>query len=178
MISEPHTEPWLRGTLNDTNPFIAPVLYSFQQASEDLLKFTADLSIEETWARPAGLAPVGFQIRHIGGSVDRLITYAMGESLNEAQLEGLKHEFDPGEQIESLLAELGRTLQGAAAAIRGINSGALAEARQVGRKALPTTVIGLLIHIAEHTQRHVGQAIITAKIVRAAGESGTRQPWI
>lgn len=161
-------EPWLRGALKDTNPFIAPVLYSFQQATEDLAKFTAGLTIEQTWARPAGLAPVGFQIRHIAGSVDRLMTYALGRSLNNAQLEALKHELDPGEPLDSLLAVLRRSLQDAEAAIRGIDPGTFADTRQVGRKALPTTVIGLLIHISEHTQRHAGQAIVTAKIVRAA----------
>lgn len=164
-------EPWLRGALKDTNPFIAPVLYSFQQAAEDLAKFTAGLTNDQTWARPAGLAPVGFQIRHIAGSIDRLITYALGGSLNEAQLEALKHELDPGDPrdpLDSLLSALHRSLQDAEAAIRGIDPGTFADARQVGRKALPTTVIGLLIHISEHTQRHVGQAIVTAKIVRAA----------
>jgi hypothetical protein len=161
-------EPWLRGALKDTNPLIAPVLYSFQQATEDLATFTAGLTNEQTWARPAGLAPVGFQIRHIAGSVDRLMTYALGASLNDAQLEALKHELDPGEPLDSLLDVLHRSLQDAEAAIRGIDPGMFAEVRQVGRKALPTTVIGLLIHISEHAQRHVGQAIVTAKIVRAA----------
>ncbi len=162
-------EPWLRGTLKDTNPFIAPVLYSFQHAMEDLTKFTAALSAAQTWARPQGLAPVGFQIRHIGGSVDRLMTYALGQSLNEVQLDALKHEFDAGDSIESLLSVLHRVLQEAEAAIRAMDPATFTEARQVGRKALPTTVIGLLIHISEHTQRHVGQAIVTAKIVLASG---------
>ena len=162
-------EPWLRGTLKNTNPFIAPVLYSFQQAAEDLSEFTAGLTTEQTWARPAGLAPVGFQIRHIAGSIDRLMTYALGRSLNDAQLEALKHELDPGDPIDSLLSMLHRSLQDAEAAIRAIDPATFAEPRQVGRKALPTTVIGLLIHISEHTQRHVGQAIVTAKIVRGSG---------
>ncbi len=160
----------MRGALNDTNPFIAPVLYSFQQAVEDLTEFTAGLSVEQTWARPAGLAPVGFQIRHIGGSIDRLMTYALGRSLNEVQLDALKHEFDAGESIGNLLSALHRSLQDAEAAIRAIDPATFTAARQVGRKALPTTVIGLLIHISEHTQRHVGQAIVTAKIVRTGGK--------
>lgn len=162
-------EPWLRGTLKDTNPFIAPVLYSFQQAAEDLTEFTAGLSIEQTWRRPAGLAPVGFQIKHTAGSIGRLITYALGRALNEVQLEALKHELDAGDPIENLLADLHRAFQDAEMAVRAIDPATFTDARQVGRKALPTTVIGLLIHISEHTQRHVGQAIVTAKIVRAGG---------
>jgi uncharacterized damage-inducible protein DinB len=162
------TEPWLRGYLaENTNPFTAPVLYSFQQATEDLTAFVQGLSDEQIWVRPFGLAPVGFQIRHIGGSVERLLAYALGESLNDAQLDALKHELDPGESLASLMAGLERKLAAANTLIRGIDPNTFSEVRTVGRKALPTTVIGLLVHTAEHTQRHVGQAIVTAKIVRA-----------
>jgi uncharacterized damage-inducible protein DinB len=168
-------EPWLRGPLEQTDPFFAPVLYSFQQAIEDLTEFTEGLSDEETWARPHGLAPVGFQLRHIAGSVDRLLTYALGGSLNDTQLEALKHELDAGEPLRDLLADLRQSLDQAAAAIRGIDPTRLTESRKVGRKELPTTVIGLLVHIAEHTQRHVGQAIVTAKIVRGMREAGRGQ---
>jgi hypothetical protein len=163
------TEPWLRGPLADTNPFIAPVLYAFQQAMEDLTQFTSGLSDDQTWARPAGLAPVGFQIRHIAGSVDRLLCYAVDKPLSDVQLEALKHELDAGEPLASLLSSLDESLKWAGAVVRSIDPRTFTEPRKVGRKGLPTTVIGLLVHIAEHTQRHVGQAIVTAKIVRAAG---------
>jgi hypothetical protein len=163
------TEPWLRGPLADTNAFIAPVLYSFQQAMEDMTQFTSGLSEEQTWARPTGLAPVGFQIRHIAGSVERLLCYALDKPLSDVELEALKHELDPGEPLASLLSSLDRSLKRAEIVIRNIDPRGLAEPRKVGRKGLPTTVIGLLVHIAEHTQRHVGQAIVTAKIVRAGG---------
>ena len=158
-------EPWLRGTLKGTNPFIAPILYSFQMAREDLARFTEGLTDEQAWARPIGLAPVGFQIRHTGGSVERLIAYAEGKALTVAQLDALKHEFDPGEPLKDLLLKLDETLRNAEVAIEAIDPETFAEPRTVGRKALPTSVIGLLIHAAEHTQRHVGQAIVTAKIV-------------
>jgi uncharacterized damage-inducible protein DinB len=39
--------------------------------------------------------------------------------------------------------------------------------RGVGRMMLPTTVGSLLVHCAEHTQRHLGQAITTAKVLMA-----------
>jgi len=163
------TEPWLRGPLPDANPFIAPVLYSFQQAMEDLTQFTAGLSDDQTWARPAGLAPVGFQIRHIAGSVDRLLCYALDKPLSDVQLEALKHELDAGEPLTSLLSSLDQSLKRAESVVRSIDPRTFTEPRKVGRKGLPTTVIGLLVHISEHTQRHVGQAIVTAKIVRAGG---------
>jgi uncharacterized damage-inducible protein DinB len=159
-------EPWLRGPLEGTDPFIAPVLYSFQQAMEDLTAFTKGLSDEEAWARPHGLASVGFQLRHIAGSVDRLLTYALGGALSETQLKALSQELDSGEPLSDLMAGTQQSLERAAAVICEMDPARLAEARKVGRNELPTTVIGLLVHIAEHTQRHVGQAIVTAKVVR------------
>ena len=165
-------EPWLRGPLENTNSFIAPVLYSFQQAVEDLTAFTGDLSDEEAWASPYELASVGFQLRHISGSVDRLLTYALGGSLSEAQLSALSQEKTSGASLPDLLSDLRTTLDRAAAAIRRIDPAHLAEPRKVGRKELPTTAIGLLVHIAEHTQRHVGQAIVTAKVVRGMRAAG------
>jgi hypothetical protein len=101
--------------------------------------------------------------------VDRLLCYALDKPLSDVQLEALKHELDAGEPLASLLSSLDRSLKRAETVIRSIAPRSFTDARKVGRKGLPTTVIGLLVHIAEHTQRHVGQAIVTAKIVRAAG---------
>ncbi len=160
-------EPWLRGPIPDVSPLIAPVLYAFQQAREDLEAHTEGLTTGQIWARPFGLAPLGFQLHHIAGSVDRLVTYLMGNSLDEAQMAALRTEMDPGESGEALLAAVDRALTQAEARIRTIDPATLAQPRSVGRQQLPTTVIGLLVHIAEHTQRHVGQAISAAKLARA-----------
>ena len=160
-------EPWLRGPIDSVPPVLAPVLYAFIQAREDLAEHTAGLTVEQIWARPLGLAPVGFQLRHIAGSVDRLVTYLMGQPLNEEQMAALRTEMEPGQSREELLAGVNRALAIAEARIRSIDSASLTEPRVVGRMRLPTTVIGLLVHIAEHTQRHVGQAISAAKLVRA-----------
>lgn len=146
---------------------VAPLFFSFQQAREDLAEFTAGLSSDQLWARPFGQNPVGREIRHIGGSVDRLTTYLEGKHLSDVQLRELSSEFDPGAPREELLRELDRQLARAEAVVRGIDPKTYGEAREVGRKKLPTTVIGLIVHIAEHTQRHVGQAICAAKLVRA-----------
>jgi uncharacterized damage-inducible protein DinB len=160
-------EPWLRGTISDVDPVVAQVLYSFQQAREDIASFTEGLTAEQMWVQPVGLASVGFHVRHIAGSVDRLLTYAVGRMLSDEQLATLKCEKDPGASREELLTAMDRSLREAEEVMRTLNPAAFNEPRVVGRKKLPTTTAGLLIHIAEHTQRHVGQAILTAKLVRA-----------
>jgi uncharacterized damage-inducible protein DinB len=143
-------EPWLRGPIPDVDPLTAPVLYAFIQAREDLARYTEKLTTEQLWDRN-----VGFHIRHIARSIDRLITYLKGQQLTPDQL----GEGEPGASRKELLAELDSAFKRAELVIRAT----LAEPREVGRKKLPTTVIGLLTHIAEHTQRHVGQAITGAR---------------
>lgn len=165
------SEPWLRGPISGVPPVVAPVLYAFIQAREDLAEHTAGLTVEQIWTRPLGLAPVGFQLRHIAGSLDRLGTYLMGQPLDEAQMAALRTEMEPGPSREELLAGVNRALALAEERIRSIDPASLTQPRVVGRKRLPTTVVGLLVHIAEHTQRHVGQAISAAKLIRAWGEA-------
>ncbi len=148
------------------NPLLSPVLRSFQQAREDLTSHTEGLTTEEIWARPHGFGPVGFHIRHITGSVDRLTTYLESRSLNADQLAALKSEMEPGASRDELLADLAAGLRRAEQVIRGVDLSSLSDPRTVGRQHLSTTVIGLLVHIAEHTQRHVGQAISAAKLIR------------
>jgi len=158
-------EPWLRGPIPDVDPLVAPILYAFQQAREDLAHYTARLTPVQLWATPHGFGSVAFHIRHIAGSTDRLMTYLQGHELSSAQLEALQaEEHDDGLSRVELLEELDRVFQGAEAVVRSLDPARLAEGRTVGRKCLPTTVIGLLTHIAEHTQRHVGQAIAAAKL--------------
>jgi DinB superfamily len=164
-------EPWLRGSLTDVSPLIAPTLYAFEQAREDLAEHTEGLTPTQIWARPFGLAPAGFHLRHIAGSVDRLTTYLLGGRLDAAQMAALREEMEPGASREELLEGVNTALAAAEERIRPLDPAALSEPRAVGRKQLPTTVIGLVVHIAEHTQRHVGQAISAAKLARAAGST-------
>jgi hypothetical protein len=159
-------EPWLRGPIEDVSPWIAPILYSFQMAREDVARHTEGLTAEQLWMRPQGIASAGFHIRHIGGSVDRLTTYVEGRQLSESQMTALKTETEPGASRQELLAGMNAALERAEQLYRQLDPDHLTEARFVGRKQLPTTVIGLLIHIAEHTQRHTGQCVTTAKLVR------------
>lgn len=159
-------EPWLRGPLPGVDTFVAPLLYSFQMAREDLAKYTAGLTAEQIWATPHGFGSVGFHLRHIAGSTDRLMTYVSGGQLSSDQMAALKAEKEPGDTREVLLAGIDQTFARAEAVARALDPARLADPRGVGRKQLPTTAIGLLIHIAEHTQRHVGQAISAAKLAR------------
>lgn len=158
-----YVEPWLRGPIPGVPPPLAPILYSFQQAREDLAHYTERLTPEQLWASPHGFGSVGFHLRHIAGSTSRLMTYLQDRPLGREQMAALGAEKEPGASREELLAGLDRAFAEAEAVVRGLDSGRLAESRAVGRKRLPTTVGGLLTHIAEHTQRHVGQAISAAK---------------
>jgi hypothetical protein len=161
----PSIEPWLRGT--DTNlPAVGrAVLHALQLAEEDLRKWCGNLSDADVNVQPAGAVPVAFHIRHLARSLDRLLTYAEGRSLSEEQMARLRTELDPGATRDELFAELIAALADAAARVRALAGTNLEEARTVGKKRLPTTVGGLLVHVADHTQRHVGQAITTAKVV-------------
>jgi uncharacterized damage-inducible protein DinB len=136
-------------------------------AKEDVQRWCGHLSDEQLNARPSGIAPVAFHIRHLARSVDRLLSYAEGSQLTREQLSALQSEMNSGGTAQELFAELNERLSDAAIRIRALASVALETQRSVGRKELPTTVGGLLVHIADHTQRHVGQAITTAKIVAA-----------
>jgi uncharacterized damage-inducible protein DinB len=161
-------EPWLRGTLTDVPAAQRAVLHALEGAKEDLERWCSGLTDEQLNARPAGIAPVAFHLRHIARSTDRLLTYAEGQQLSAEQLAVLKTELDPGATSQSLFAELNAALDRAAARVRAFTPAQLSDFRGVGKKQLPTTVGGLLVHVADHAQRHVGQAIVTTKIVTAA----------
>jgi uncharacterized damage-inducible protein DinB len=166
-------EPWLRGPVPGLHPLLAPLVYSFQQAREDLAEHTRSLSPPQLYARPYGFGSVAFHLRHIAGSVERLMTYVRGEGLTAAQVAAMSIEKESnGPAREELLAALDGAFTNAEAVLRGIDPATLAEPRSVGRKQLPTTVIGLVTHIAEHTQRHVGQAIAAAKLAKATEGGG------
>jgi uncharacterized damage-inducible protein DinB len=167
MPQKPSSEPWLRGTHPTVPAVQRAVLHALELAEEDLQHWCGRLTDEQLHRRPTQIAPVAFHIRHIARSLDRLLTYAEGASLNEAQLAALNSELAGVATRSELFAELSAALATSAARIRRFSQADLETARTVGRNELPTTVGGLLVHIAEHTQRHVGQAITTAKIVIA-----------
>jgi uncharacterized damage-inducible protein DinB len=157
------SEPWLRGPISGVSPLLAPLLYSLQQAREDLAAHTEGLTSDQLW----GPGSIGFHLRHIAGSTARLTQYLQGLPLTSAQLEALEAENHPtGPGCDELLAKIDCAFRETEAVVRQLDPATLAEPRTVGRRHLPTTVIGLLTHIAEHTQRHVGQVITAAHLVR------------
>jgi uncharacterized damage-inducible protein DinB len=162
-------EAWLRGAIGDIDDLLQPAAHALVQAREDLARATDGLSPAHLWATPGQAASVGFHLLHIAGSLDRLLTYARGSPLDHQQLAALKREAEPGAPPDdaTALAERARqAIDAALAQLRSTPRDSLLEPRTVGRAALPSTVLGLLFHAAEHTTRHVGQAITTAKIVR------------
>jgi hypothetical protein len=166
MATQP--EPWMRGPIAGVSPLIAPILYTFEHAREDLGHYTEALTTEQLWARPFELGSVGFHILHIAGSVSRLMTYLQGGRLSAVQLAALEAEKSPPPMDrDDLLRMMNDAFAEAERVVRAIDPAMLGDPREVGRQRLPSTVIGLLTHIAEHTQRHVGQAISAAKLVQA-----------
>ena len=158
-------EPWLRGTLQKVPAVQRAVVHALELAGEDLQRWCGGLSDEQINARPPGLPPVAFHLRHIARSLDRLLTYAEGRDLSEQQLVTLRAEMDPGATRDALFSELSSALADSIPRVQAFDVSVLEQIRVVGRRRLPTTVAGLLIHVADHTQRHVGQAVTTGKII-------------
>jgi hypothetical protein len=174
----PYTEPWLRGTHADVPAAARAVLHALDLALDDLTKWTAALTDAEIHSSPLGLTPVAFHLRHTARSTDRILTYAEGEQLSAEQLAALKAEMGTGETngegkqetLAQLLAEVAASFANAGARIRVLGPADLNTPRFVGRKQLPTSLGGAMIHVADHTQRHVGQVITTAKVLQALRE--------
>jgi uncharacterized damage-inducible protein DinB len=162
-------EPWLRGTHSEIPAVLRAVLHAIELAQEDLTWWCDELSEKELIAGPCGLPSIAFHLRHIARSLDRLLTYAEGRQLDEQQLLALSSEFEPRCSKTEIFGELSAALADSSTRILklGEKPANLDQPRSVGRENLPTTVAGLLIHIADHTQRHVGQTITTAKLVVA-----------
>jgi uncharacterized damage-inducible protein DinB len=161
-------EPWLRGTLTEVDAVRRQVIHALQLAGEDIERWCVGLSDAEMNARPFGLASVAFHLRHIARSLDRLLTYAEGKALSGAQMDALASEMEGGAFAEEVLAEARAGLGEAHHRVLMISPATYEEKRGVGRAMLPSTVGGLLVHCAEHTQRHVGQAVTTAKVAIGA----------
>ncbi|HEV7510611.1 MAG TPA: DinB family protein [Candidatus Acidoferrum sp.] len=162
-------EPWLRGTHSEIPAVPRAVLHALELAREDLTTWCGELNDQELMATPSGLPSIAFHLRHIARSLDRLLTYAEGRQLDERQLQALAREANPQGSKTEIFSGLLAALSESSARILKLSEtpDALSQPRSVGRKNLPATVAGLLVHIADHTQRHVGQTITTAKIIVA-----------
>lgn len=162
-------EPWMRGTHSELDVVRRAVIHALELAEEDIAKWCGGLSDVEMMSRPDDIAPVAFHLRHMVRSLDRLLTYAESRTLDEAQMRALKTEMDVATAAD-VLQEFRGGIENAKQRVRAFAPPSYDEFRGIGRKQLPTTVGGLLIHCAEHTSRHVGQAVTTAKLVAAKKE--------
>ena len=166
MPSSP--EFWLRGSLPGIPGLLQPVAHALLQAQAEVVEALEDFPPEKLWERPNGVASVGFHLQHLRGVLDRLFTYAQDRSLLDSQLEELRLEGSPhpgNEFLPELLDRFSRQINHAIEALALVPEDSLTQPRAVGRAKLPSTVIGLLFHAAEHTMRHTGQLIVTARML-------------
>lgn len=163
------TEWWQRGPIDGVPAVLQPVAHILLQVGESVHEMVDGLSEDEWNARPANVASAAFHVRHITGVIDRLFTYARGSGLSEEQFAAIRREGDPlsPADVPGVLAALDARVDAAVSELRGIDPATLGDFRGVGRAQLPSTVIGCLVHGAEHSMRHVGQLSVTARIVRS-----------
>jgi uncharacterized damage-inducible protein DinB len=167
MTTPPYIEPWLRGTHVDVPPVARAVLHAFDLALDDLTKWTEGLTGAEVHAHPLELPSIAFHLRHIARSTGRLLSYAEGNQLSIEQLAALKAEQGGEESLAALLAEVEASFSNASGRVRVLATSNFDTPRGVGRRQLPTSIGGALVHVADHTQRHVGQVVTTAKVLKA-----------
>jgi uncharacterized damage-inducible protein DinB len=157
----------MRGIVPGIDPVVGHLLRASEHIREDLERAIAPLSREQLWAKPEGMTSAGFHAKHLAGSTERLSTYLEGGQLSPEQLAALKAESAGEESAEELIAAVRSTLARYEKLVRALSPQHFGDVREIGRKRLQTTVVSLAIHIAEHGQRHAGQAISAAKLVKA-----------
>lgn len=162
-------EVWLRGPMPGIQPYLQPAAHTLQQVSEDVAAAALGLTDAQLWARPGGAAAIGFHLQHLPGSLDRLLTYSRGAALSDEQLAALAaertvHEARPG--LDGLLGRLTGGIERALAYLATVAPDTLLLHRDVGRKRLPSTTLGLIFHSAEHSARHAGQIVTLGAVVR------------
>jgi uncharacterized damage-inducible protein DinB len=164
-MNEP--EVWLRGPVAGIPPLLQPVAHSLLHCREELIATLSPLTADQVWQAPPGAASIGYHARHAAGSLDRLFSYARGEQLSDAQrtVLSLEQELDRSLGAPELIAMVDAAVERALQQLRATAERSLTEAREVGRAKLPSTVIGILFHAAEHTHRHIGQIATTARVV-------------
>ncbi|MFZ5624341.1 MAG: DinB family protein [Gemmatimonadota bacterium] len=174
-MNAPLPEVWLRGPVPGIDPHLQPVAHALLAVLEDVERAALPLGPEEIWATPGGAASIGFHLRHLAGATDRLFTYARGEQLSEHQRAVLASERTPGDPpmtATELVGGVRRVVESALEQLRRVPPDRLLAPREVGRQRLPSTVLGLLFHAAEHAQRHAGQIATTARIVSSMKPTG------
>ncbi|MFC0514673.1 DinB family protein [Mucilaginibacter angelicae] len=169
MTTQKLPEVWLRGPLTDMPALLQPIAHALLQAREELNELMAGFPDALLWEKVAGMASPGFHLQHLTGVLNRLFTYAKGEGLSEAQLNYLAAEGKPGEHkitVADLVNAFNAEVDNAINQLKVTDETTLTDWRGVGRAQLPSTVIGLYTHSAEHTMRHLGQLIVTVKVLK------------
>jgi len=162
-------EVWLRGPIEGIQPLLQPAAHTLVQVGEDVLPIVENLAPARVWARPGNAASIGFHLAHLPGSLDRLLTYSRGESLTSEQLVALAAERTVDQdraELSFLLARFRTGLDAAMTYLRAVPAGSLLQPREVGRKRLPSTTLGLIFHAAEHSARHAGQIVTLVRVVQ------------
>lgn len=167
MAEEKQPEVWMRGPIPGVPALLQPVAHALLQAKEEVTTYMADFDDRLLWERPGGVAAVGFHLQHIAGVIDRLFTYAEDRSLSEIQFAYLRAE---GLEIAGitgarLVSAFQNRVDEAVIQLKQTDEAQLTNPRYLGRKRIPTTLLGLLFHAAEHTQRHVGQLLVTVRLL-------------
>jgi uncharacterized damage-inducible protein DinB len=171
-------EALLAGPIDGVTPHLMPVAHALVQVGRDVGP-AAELATDDLWARPGGAASVGFHLKHVAGVLDRLLTYARGEALTQPQIEAARREGQPGEppaDAATLVRGIRAAIERALEQVRSTQQASLLEPREVGRQKLPSNVLGLLYHAAEHATRHTAQALTTARIVRERAHEDEPSP--
>ena len=169
MKTETQTlEVWMRGPIAGLIPLLQPVAHAILQAREEVNQLMIDFPNELIWERPSGVASIAFHLQHLSGVLDRLFTYANDQILNEDQLELLALEADSTQflTVKGLLTRFNNQVNKSLTQLKNIEEKTLLDPRGIGRKQIPTNKLGLLFHAAEHTQRHVGQLLVTVKMLK------------
>lgn len=164
-MEQQQPEVWMRGPLPNVPILLQPVAHALLQVEEDIQNLLQRVNEEQLWERPGGVASVAFHVQHIAGVIDRMFSYARNEKLSEIQLDYLKQEGKRQTGIDKrrLLLDLRKRVEQALQELSNTPVNELGEARYLGRQRIPTTLIGLLFHAAEHSQRHLGQLLVTVK---------------
>ena len=168
-MAEKKYEVWLRGPVDGIPATLQPAAHALLQAREEVNTLMEGFPEALLWEKPAGVASPGFHLQHIAGVIDRLFTYAKGNMLNAGQLQYLKQEEHPVSltcKTIELVEQFNRQVDKALVQLAATDETILTAFCGVGRAQLPSTVLGLLVHAAEHTQRHLGQLLVTVRILK------------
>ncbi len=167
---ENYVEVWQRGAIPNVPPLLQPVAHALLQVGEEAHRIMQEFPDELLWKRPGNVAPPAFHLQHIRGVIDRLFTYARKELLTKEQMDALLIEGKEEKNSSSakeLIEKLDKQIDDAIKELISVKEDTLGETRGVGRKQIPTTLIGLYFHAAEHSMRHIGQLLVTVRVLKA-----------